>query len=233
MTYELWYWTGIPGRGEFVRLALEAGGIPYIDKARALGDEALMKDMAARTPEPFAPPYLVAGKRVIAQVANILFFLGKEHGLAPKGDNRLFVHQVQLTIADMVVEAHDTHHPVAPMRYYDEQKPEALRKAADFRAERIPKYCGWFERALAHSKGDWLTGKRWSYADLSLFQLIEGLTYAFPQRMATVAGDHPRLLALRDAVGALPELQDYLGSDRRLAFNDQGIFRHYPELDGA
>jgi glutathione S-transferase len=233
MSYELWYWPGIPGRGEFVRLALEAGGIVYADKARELGAEALMKDMAERRPEPFAPPYLVTGKTVIAQVADILFFLGKEHGLAPKGDKRLFVHQVQLTVADAVQEAHDTHHPVAVMDYYHDQKPEAARKAGDFRALRIPKYCGWFERALERSKGDWLAGKRWSYADLSLFQLIEGLRYAFPQRMAAIAGDYPRLVALRDAVAALPELQDYFGSDRRIAFNEDGIFRRYPELDGA
>ena len=233
MTYQLWYWPGIPGRGEFVRLALEAGGIAYTDKAREDGAEALMTDMAARRPEPFAPPYLVAGKQVIAQVADILLFLGKEHDLAPKGDKRLFVHQVQLTIADVVQEAHDTHHPVAVMAYYHDQKPEAARKAADFRNERIPKYLGWFERTLAHSKGEWIAGKRWSYADLSLFQLVEGLRYAFPQRMAAVAGDYPRLSALRDAVAALPELQDYFASDRRIAFNEDGIFRRYPELDGA
>ncbi len=233
MTYQLWYWPGIPGRGEFVRLALEAGGIAYVDKARELGAEALMKDMAKRRPEPFAPPYLVAGKKVIAQVADILLFLGKEHDLAPNGAGRLFVHQVQLTIADVVQEAHDTHHPVAPMQYYEEQKPEALRKAQDFRAERLPKYLGWFERALARSDGGWLTGKDWTYADLSLFQLVEGLRYAFPQRMAAMASGYPRLLALRDSVAALPELQDYLASDRRLPFNEEGIFRRYPELDGA
>jgi glutathione S-transferase len=232
VTYQLWYWPGIPGRGEFVRLALEAGGIPYADKAREEGAEALIKDMAARRPEPFAPPYLVTGKRVIAQAANILLFLGKQHGLAPKGAERLFVHEVQLTIADIVAEAHDTHHPVAVMDYYHDQKPEAARKAADFRTQRLPKYCGWFERALTRSKGDWLTGKRWSYADLSLFQLVEGLRYAFPQRMAAIEGDYPRLVALRDAVADLPELTGYFGSDRRLPFNEDGIFRHYPELDG-
>jgi glutathione S-transferase len=233
VTYQLWYWPDIPGRGEFVRLALEAGDIAYADKARELGAEALMKDMAERRPEPFAPPYLVAGKKVIAQVADILLFLGKEHDLAPKGAGRLFVHQVQLTIADVVQEVHDTHHPIAPMRYYEDQKPEALHKAEDFRAERLPKYLGWFERALARSDGGWLTGKDWTYADLSLFQLVEGLRYAFPQRMAAIASDHPRLVALRDAVAELPELQDYFASDRRLPFNEEGIFRRYPELDGA
>lgn len=232
MRYELWYWPSIPGRGEFVRLALEAGGIAYADKAREDGAEAMMKDIATRRPEPFAPPYLVAGDRVIAQVANILLFLGEEHGLAPEAQ-RLFVHQVQLTIADVVQEAHDTHHPVAVMDYYHDQKPEAARKARDFREQRLPKYCGWFERALERSEGEWLAGKARSYADLSLFQLVEGLSHAFPKRMKAVAKDFPKLFALRDAVAALPELQDYLGSDRRIAFNEDGIFRHYPELDGA
>jgi glutathione S-transferase len=233
MSYELWYWPGGPGRGEFVRLALEAGAIPYADKAREDGAAALMRDMASRRPEPFAPPYLVAGKTVIAQVANILLYLGETHGLAPDGDERLFVHQVQLTVTDIVQEAHDTHHPVAVMDYYQHQMPEAARKANDFREQRMPKYCGWFERALGRSKGDWITGERWSYADLSLFHVVEGLRHAFPLRMAAIEGYYPRLVALHDAVAALPELQDYFGSDRHLPLDDVGIFRRYPELDGA
>jgi glutathione S-transferase len=233
MTYELWYWSGIPGRGEFVRLALEAGGIAYVDKAFEAGDEAMMADIKTRLPEPFAPPYLVAGDLVIAQVANILLYLGDAHGLAPADvAGRHFVHQVQLTIADMTAEAHDTHHPVALMDYYEDQKPEAARKAADFRANRMPKFLGWFERALARSGGDWLAGERWSYADLSLHQLVNGLSFAFPKRMQALAGDHPRLLALRDRVAALPELEGYFASDRCQPFGE-GIFRHYPELDGA
>jgi len=233
MPYELWYWPAIPGRGEFVRLSLEAGGIPYVDQAFD-NPGALSDDVTARIPEPFAPPYLVAGDLVIAQVANILLFLGDEHGLAPKDTaGRLFAHQVELTITDMVAEAHDTHHPVELMSYYEEQKPEAKRRAADFREARIPKYCGWFERALGRSSGEWLTGDRWCYADLSLFQLVEGLHYAFPKRMKALAGDWPNLAGLRDRVAALPALKDYLASDRRQAFSTDGVFRHYPELDGA
>jgi glutathione S-transferase len=233
--YELWYWPTIPGRGEFVRLALEAGGIPYADKAREpdVGFAGLMRDMAARVPEPFAPPYLVTGETVIAQVGAILAFLGDEHGLAPTDPaGRTFVNQVQLTIADMTAEAHDVHHPVALMDYYEDQKPEAARAAEGFCADRIPKFLTWFERALACSSGPWLTGKDWSYADLSLFQLVEGLRFAFPKRMASVARDCPKLIGLRDSVADLPTLRAYLSSDRRLPFGE-GIFRHYPELDGA
>jgi glutathione S-transferase len=233
--YELWYWPGIPGRGEFPRLALEAGKIPYRDMAVEAGEEgykALVKDMRLeRDTPPYAPPYLVAGDMVIGQSANILLYLGEKHGLAPHDQAaRLWVHQVQLTIADMVTEAHDTHHPVSYSDYYEDQKAEAKRRAGDFRESRIPKYLAWFERILAR-RGDWLAGERWSYADLSLFQLIEGLTFAFPRRMARIGSDTPRVLALHDAVKRLPELQHYLSSDRRLPFSD-GIFRHYPELDG-
>ena len=233
MPYELWYWPGIPGRGEFVRLSLEAGGIDYVDQALERPD-ALMGDIKTRVPEPFAPPYLVAGDLVIAQVANILLFLGDEHGLAPKDKaGRYFAHQVELTITDMVAEAHDAHHPVELMAYYEDQKKEAKRRAADFRDKRMPKYLGWFERALERAEDGWLIGDRWSYADLSLFQLVDGLTYAFPRRMKSVTRDCPKLLDLHERVGDLPELQDYLASDRRQAFSTEGVFRHYPELDAA
>ncbi|WP_294394131.1 glutathione S-transferase [uncultured Sphingomonas sp.] len=233
--YELWYWPSIPGRGEFPRLALEAGGIPYRDMAREAGDDgyaALSRDLGiTRDDPPFAPPYLIAGDMVIGQAANILLFLGETHGLAPSdAAGRLWANQCQLTIADMVAEAHDTHHPVSVSAYYEDQTAEAKRRAEDFRTNRIPKFLTWFERILTR-RGDWLTGDHWSYADLSLFQLVEGLSFAFPRRMARVARDTPRVLALRDAVRGLPELRDYLASDRRLPFSD-GIFRHYPELDG-
>lgn len=234
--YELWYWPGIPGRGEFPRLALEAGKIPYRDMAREAGEDgykALSKNMGqARDDPPFAPPYLITEEGlVIGQAANILLYLGEEYRLAPLDPvGRLWINQCQLTIADVVAEAHDTHHPVSIGAYYEDQKPEAKRRAEDFRAHRIPKYLGWFERILAE-RGDWLSGEAWSYADLSLFHLVEGLTFAFPRRMAAVSGDVPRMMKLHGAVAALPELQDYLSSDRRLPFSD-GIFRHYPELDG-
>jgi glutathione S-transferase len=235
--YELWYWPTIPGRGEFPRLALEAGQIPYRDMARAAGKDGYKKlgqDLeAARDDPPFAPPYLVTPDGgTIGQSANILLYLGEAYGLAPADQaGRLWVHQVQLTIADMVTEVHDTHHPVALGAYYEDQKPEAKRRAEDFRENRIPKFLDWFETILK-ARGDWLAGESWSYADLSLFHLVEGLRFAFPRRMEKVGGDYPRVAALHDAVAALPELQDYLNSDRRVAFSD-GIFRHYPELDAG
>jgi glutathione S-transferase len=234
--YELWYWPSLPGRGEFPRLALEAGAIPYRDMAREAGEEgfaALEADMdRTRDDPPFAPPYMIADGMAIGQAANILLFLGEKHGLAPADPaGRLWVHQCQLTIADMVTEAHDTHHPVSMSDYYEDQKTEAKRRAADFRETRIPKFLGWFDRILAR-RGDWLAGERWSYADLSLFHLIAGLRHAFPRRMATVARDVPRVIALHDRVAALPALADYLASERRLPFGQEDIFRHYPELDG-
>lgn len=234
-TYDLWYWAEISGRGEFVRLALEAKRIPYRDRAREDGSAALQKDMEARKGRPpFAPPYLVAGRLVIAQTANILLWLGDKHGLAPKTESgRLFANQLQLTIADIVAEAHDVHHPVGASLYYDDQKKESARAAEGFRKERMPKFLGYFEEVLAASSGDWLLGKGWSYPDLSLFHLVEGLSYAFPKRMKTLARKFPKVTALRDRVRALPALADYLASDRRIPFNEDGIFRHYPELDAA
>jgi glutathione S-transferase len=233
--YELWYWPGIPGRGEFVRLAMEAGGIPYRDMACEAGEEgykALAADMALlRETPPYAPPYLIADGLVIGQTANILLYLGQKHGLAPADDaGRLWVNQLQLTISDVVAEAHDTHHPVSMSAYYEDQTTEAKRRAEDFRAHRIPKYLGWFERILGDGRS-WLAGERWTYADLSLFQLIEGLNFAFPHRMAQIARDLPTVMALHATVQALPELRDYLASPRHQPFSD-GIFRHYPELDG-
>jgi glutathione S-transferase len=235
MTYDFWYWNGIPGRGEFVRLALEAGQIPYRERAREGGGEErrLLDDLNRhRMDPPFAPPYLVTNEATIAQTANILHFLGEKHGLAPAdAAGRFWVAQLQLTIADMVSEAHDVHHPVDINAYYEDQKEEAARRSQSFRSARIPKYLGYFERVL-EARGNWVTGgARWSYADLSLFQLIEGLRFAFPRRMAVVETNIPKLIDLRDRVAGMAELQEYLASDRRLKFGD-GIFRHYPELDG-
>lgn len=231
--YDLWYWDGVPGRGEFVRLALEAACIPYRDRARAKGgDNAMLADMQARRDyPPFAPPYLEAEGMTIAQTANILVYLGARHGLAPEDmRGRLWVNQLQLTIADMVAEVHDVHHPVALSDYYEDQKEEAARRAQGFRDERIPKFLAYFERAL-EQHGDWLAGgANWSYADLSLFQLIDGLLYAFPRRMVSVARKFTRVMALHERVAALAVLQDYFSSERRLPYGD-GIFRHYPELD--
>ncbi len=236
MSYELWYWRGIPGRGEFVRLALEAAHVPYAEKTRqaADGDDALVANMdLPRKDPPFAPPYLVTDGMTIAQTANILLYLGDQLGLAPPdAPGRHWVHQLQLTIMDLVAEAHDVHHPVDLSQYYEDQQAEALRRAKGFRAERMPKFLGYFERVLKQ-RGRWLAGgKHWTYADLSLFHVVEGLRHAFPRRMAALSPSCLHVLALHDSVQVLPELKDYLSSPRRLPFGD-GIFRHYPALDAA
>lgn len=234
MSYDLWYWPGIPGRGEFVRLALEAGEIPYRDRAieaGANGAAAVGADLARDRPTPpFAPPYLVADDMTIGQTANILLYLGERHGLAPSdAAGRLWINQCQLTVADIVSEAHDTHHPIASGGYYEDQKSAAQERAADFRATRLPKYLGYFDAALGH-RGDWLAGDRWSYADLSLFHLIEGLRFAFPRRMATLESGVQRLVRLHDNVALISGIANYMASGRRQSFSN-GIFRHYPELD--
>jgi glutathione S-transferase len=237
MAYQLYYWAEIQGRGEFIRLALEEAGADYVDVAREKGNGALMKlweDRKAETPA-FAPPFLVDGKRLLAQSANILLHLGDRHGLAPKTDaGRLWVNQIQLTIADLVVEAHDTHHPLGAHLYYEDQKPEAKRRADWFRSDRLGRFLGWFETILARNpKGPkFLVGARLSYADLSLFQAVEGLRYAFPTAMARAEPDVPHVVALHDRVAARPRSAAYLKSPRRIPFNEHGIFRHYAELDG-
>jgi glutathione S-transferase len=235
MAYELWYWPDIPGRGEFVRLAMEAMGIDYDDRARRLGADAMVADMAARRGRtPFAPPYLASEGLVVAQVSNILMFLGERHGIVPSGmGERLWLNQIQLTITDIVAEVHAVHHPIATGDYYEEQKPEAIRAATQFRDERLPKFLGWFDAAIRDTPGDWLIDHHWTYADTSLFQLVAGLRYMFPRRMATLEPDYPALVRLHDAVAALPGVRAYLKSGRRLPFNEDGIFRHYPELDAA
>jgi glutathione S-transferase len=235
VSYDLWYWPTIPGRGEFVRLVLEGAGIAYRDRAREEGAEALVKDLAARQGfRPFAPPYLVDGKFVIAQVAHILAYVTDQNGLG-SGDlhTDLRLIQLQLTVTDLVAEAHNVHHPVGADKYYEEQKDEALRAAASFRNARMPKYLGYLEGALGVNEGPFVLGARWTHVDTSLFQLVEGLTYAFPSRMAALRDDYPRLHAVRDAVAGIDSIAAYLASDRRLAFNEDGIFRHYPELDAA
>jgi glutathione S-transferase len=233
MAYDFWYWPTIPGRGEFVRLTLEACGIAYRDRAREEGGDALMADMAGHAAAPaFAPPYLAIDGTTISQTANILFYLSERHECGPSGmKSRYWLAQLQLTIMDLVAEAHDVHHPVGVDLHYEDQKPESLRRAQGFREQRITKYLGYFERALTTDQRQWLAGTRWSHADLSLFHLVAGLRYAVPLRMATLAAGFPAVMALHDRVANLPELQDYLASDRRLPFSEEDIFRHYPELD--
>jgi glutathione S-transferase len=234
MRYELYYWPGIQGRGEYVRLALEEAGADYSDVARsARGMAAMMKMMEARsrTP-PFAPPFLKAGQRVIGQTANILLYLGSRHGLAPKAEaGRLWVHQLQLTIADFVLEIHDTHHPLGPSLYYEHQRGPAKKRTDEFWKERAPKFTGYFERLLKSNGGAYVTGRRLTYADLSLFQIVEGLRYAFPKRMKALERRIPGLVDLHDRVAARPNINAYLSSDRRIPFNEDGIFRHYKALD--
>jgi glutathione S-transferase len=232
--YELFYWPSIQGRGEFVRLALEEAGADYVDVARRDGGvDLLMAALEVGDHPSFAPPFLKAGEQTIGQVANILLYVGEQHGLAPRTEpGRLWVHQLQLTIADLVTEAHDTHHPIASMLYYEDQKPEAKRRAADFVETRIPKFMAYFARLLANPEPrDYLLGERVSYADLSLFQVIEGLRYAFPNAMKKVEQEHPELTGLRNRVAARPRIAAYLASPRRIPFNQDGIFRRYPELD--
>ena len=235
MRYELHYWPDIQGRGEFIRLALEDAGADYVDVARrprgaATLERLLRSRSVARAP--FAAPFLRAGKQVIGQTANILLFLGPRLRLAPKREtHRLWVHQLQLTIADWLGEAHDTHHPVAGSLHYEQQKHEAKRRAANFIGERLPKFLDYFETVLRRNPGGYLLGKRVCYADLSLFQMVEGLRYAFPRAMARLERGYPRVMALHDRAALRPRLATYLASSRRIPFNQQGIFRRYPELD--
>jgi glutathione S-transferase len=238
MAYQLFYWPGIQGRGEFVRLALEDAGADYEDAGRAdkgmAAMIAMMDDTSASRP-PFAPPFLRHGRLVIAQVANILLYLGPRLSLVPRGQaDRLFIHQLQMTVTDLVAEAHDTHHPVAGSLYYEDQRPEAKRRAKEFRENRIGKYLGYFERLLAaNPQGDtWLVGAQATYIDLSLFQVVEGLRYAFPRAMARQQKHWPSLIALHGRVAARPRIAAYLASPRRIPFNEEGIFRRYAELDG-
>ena len=240
MRYELYYQPSIQGRGEFIRLALEEAGADYVDVARDpnFGRPGIMKfleDPALEHP-PFAPPFLKAGELLISQTANILQFLAPRLGLVPeKEESRLWAHQLQLTVADWLYETGQTHHPIANVLYYEEQKDEAKKRAAHFIATRIPKFAGYFERILKLNAngGDFIFGEEISYVDLSLFQMIEGLRYAFPKTMARVEPQHPKLVALHDRVMARARIAAYLASPRRLPFNEQGIFRHYPELEEA
>ncbi|WP_434987841.1 glutathione S-transferase [Xanthomonas melonis] len=235
MHYQLYYWTGLQGRGEFVRLALEDAGAVYTDVARVEGDDVMSGFLEGRQAgaQPFAPPFLRAGDMVVAQVAAILHFLGPRLQLVPDDDaRRLQALQLQMTIADLVAEVHDTHHPIASGLYYEDQKAEAARRAEDLRDNRLPKFIGYFEQVVQQAGGQTALGEH-SYVDLSLFQLLSGLDYMFPQRMATLSKDLPGLRGVQQRVAARPRIAAYLASERRVAFNTNGIFRHYPELDAA
>jgi len=237
MRYELYYWPTIQGRGEFVRLALEDAGADYADVARTgkRGMAAMMKllDGKGLARPPFAPPLLRAGKLIIAQTANILLYLGPRLKLAPRDEaGRLWAHQLQLTIADLVVEIHDTHHPISSWLYFEEQRAAARRRTRDFWRYRVPKFLGYFERVLQKNGGQYLVGGRLSYVDLSLFQIVEGLRYAFPKRMKRFEKKVPGVIALHDRVAQRPRVKAYLDSKRRIPFSQWGIYRYFRELDG-
>jgi glutathione S-transferase len=238
VSYELYYWPGIQGRGEYVRLALEEGAAPYRDTAlipdakgggvaaleRYLGGEDIARP-------PFAAPFLKSGRLLIGQTANILLYLGPRLGLAPRSESgRLWVHQLQLTLADFIVEIHDTHHPIAGSLYYHEQKAEAQRRTVIFIRERLPKFVRYFETVLVRGGGKWLAGRPLSYADLSLAQVISGLDYAFPKSTRALLKSCPRVAALHEAVFARPRIRAYVESGRRLPFNNDDVFRRYADL---
>jgi glutathione S-transferase len=239
--YQLHYWPTIQGRGEFVRLALEAAGAAYVDVARRPpaqggGEAALGRMLDESEPRAaFAPPFLVDGNVVIGQTAAILLYLGPRLGLGGVGEaDTVWTHQLQLTIADVVAEVHDTHHPLSVSMYYEDQREAALVRAKAFRDERIPKFLGWFEQVLRRNPaGDThLVGDALTYADLSLFQLVAGLRYAFPKASMRALADLPAVRRLHANVARRQRIHDYLHSPRRIPFNEDGIFRHYPELDG-
>lgn len=237
--YALYYWPALPGRGEFVRLVLEQAGATYDDVGRRPASEgggpgAVVAILKAAGPgiRPLAPPVLVHQELRIAQVANICAYLGARHGLAPSDEGgRAEALQLQLTIADLVGEAHDTHHPVATALYYEDQKPEALRRTRGFVDQRMPKFLRYFEAVLRDNGGQFLVGDSLSYVDLSMNQLVRGLAYSLPRAFARFGPELPGLLGLRERVDALTNIAAYRESDRCLAFNEAGIFRAYPELD--
>ena len=236
MRYELYYWPTVQGRGEFIRLALEEAGADYVDAARRPGRRGvpamnLMQNGRLARP-PYAPPFLKAGKTIVAQTANVLLFLGPRLNLAPREEaGRLWAHQLQLTISDLVVEIHDTHHPVSSWLYFEEQRPAARRRTNDFWRYRVPKYLGYFERVLKNNGGQFMIGRRLSYVDLSLFQIVEGLRYAFPKRMKRFERKIPEVVALHDRIARRPRIAAYLASRRRIPFSQWGIYRYFKELD--
>ena len=238
-TYELYYWPFLQGRGEFIRLILEDSGTPYIDVARKPEAEGggVAAIMAFRNRQReghpiFAPPVLKLGDLVIAQTANICRFLGENLGLIANDEvSRLHANQILLTIDDLIVEVHDTHHPLSKDLYYEEQREAAKERVQNFHQERLPKLLKYFEYILTYNQSYTLVGQETSYVDLMMFQMLKGLNYAFPKSFQQLAPEIPQLLKLGDTIAERPRIKAYLKSPRRIPFNEQGIFRHYPELD--
>lgn len=233
--YELLYWPNIQGRGEFVRLALEDVAAKYTDVARDEGADPIFKALSDPRFRHFACPVLKDGELLVSQTAAILDYLTTKHaGLLPDPSPATRTHalQLQLTIADYVLEVHDTHHPLSTADYYEDQKSAAKERSAAFIKHRLPKFFGYFESCIqANEKAGTLVGPGFSYADFSAFQIVEGTKYAFPNAFAHAAKKTPRLVALAERVAERPNLSKYLASPRRIPFNTDGIFRHYPELD--
>lgn len=250
--YELLYWPGIPGRGEFIRLAFEAAGVSYKDPAnepdgpgaKVVASLISKDDLGGDgNPPVFAPPALkVPGEGkdgaplLIYQTPAILSYLGDKLGLAGEDEvDKMTVLSHTLTALDLNNETHDTHHPVAVAQYYEDQKDEALKKATDFRENRIPKFFSFFERVLkaneAQGQVKFLVGNKLTYADTTLWHVLSGLKFAYPNELKAREKDYPLLLgSFYESVAQTKGVKEYLESERRLPFS-MGIFRHYPELD--
>lgn len=240
--FELFYWPSIQGRGEFVRLVLEEAGAEYVDVARLPesqggGARAIMQLLKDRGLPAFAPPVLRAGTLVLAQTATICRYLAEQLGLVEQTEaERARADQLMLTIADLVAEVHDTHHPIASSLYYEDQRDEAKRRAVNFVDQRMPKFMSYFEHVLEAnqaSRSRFMVGKGLSYVDLAMFQVLAGLRFAFPNAVARLAPSIVLVSALADSIVERPRIAAYLASERRIPFNQDGIFRHYPELDVA
>ncbi|MCJ1328883.1 hypothetical protein MMC10_005560 [Thelotrema lepadinum] len=251
--FELLYWPTMPGRGEFIRLPLEATGVAYNDvcneQKSGMGQLSKLIDSSSTSdsdgnPVAFAPPVLRvtgAGKDgtslVIHQTPAILAYLAPQIGMVPEDDAgaAAYVAQIALTALDLNNETHDTHHPVGVSLYYEDQKDEALKKAKDFRENRIPKFFSYFERVLKGNekdgKGQYLVGDKLTYADTTVWQVLDGLYFAFPKEIAAREKEYPLLIgSFYPKFKQEKGIKDYLASDRRLPYS-MGIFRHYPELD--
>lgn len=245
--YELIYWPGIPGRGEHIRLALEEAGATYTDSAHQKdGINSVLSQIDAKNlgdasnPPPLAPPILKHGDLLISQTSNILMYLAPRLGLVPSAeedeDAIYKINALALTALDgLSNEPHDCHHPVATSLYYEDQKTESKRKSQDYIANRLPKFLGYFERVLqgeASKGGKWLYGGNFTYADLVLYQCLDGVKFAFPNATKRIEkeGKFGKVFELHRAVQERPKIKEYLASERRQKYS-QGIYRHYPELD--
>ncbi|KAK4058824.1 hypothetical protein OIO90_000270 [Microbotryomycetes sp. JL221] len=250
--FEVVYHAGIPGRAEFVRLMFEATGVTYRDAPQEDGQDCIIPYVTGnfadhdKNPLPFAVPVLRHNDVVISQVPNIVLYLSSRlppidldgestntaQTPAPLHDLSTFHWLEQLmTILDMNNEVHETHHPIDIRLYYEDQKAEAQKRAQAFREARIPKFLGNFENNIKKHTSGFLNEKV-SPADLALFHMVEGILFAFPERINQVKSEFPHVFKLRDTIKSSRRIQAYINSGRRIPFNNYGIFRHYTELDG-